>query len=74
MFSWIHFKSFSVILFTMLPVVQSGFSLSFFFPFDPELIATRMFCLEQIPVPVLPGTSLVVQSGDPESPKHVAKG
>ena len=50
----------------MLPVVQEAFSS--LFSFDPELIATRMFCLEQIPVPVLPGTDSVVQSGDPESP------
>ena len=66
MFSRIHFKSFSVILFTMLPVVQEVFPS--LFSFDAELIATRMFCLEQIPVPVLPGTDSVVQSGDPESP------
>ena len=66
MFSRIQFKSFSVILFTMLPVVQEAFSS--LFSFDPELIATRMFCLEQIPVPVLPGTDSIVQSGDPESP------
>ena len=74
MFSRIHFKSFSVILFTIFPVVQEGFSFPFLLSFDPELIATRMFCLEQIPVPVLPGTDSIVQSGDPESPKHVAKG
>ena len=68
MLSRIHFKIFSVILFTKLPVVQEGFSISFLSSVDPELIATSMFCLEQIPMPVLPGTDSVVQSGDPESP------
>ena len=68
MFTRIHFKSFSVILFTMFAVVHLGFSVPCFSKI-PEWIATRMFCLEQIPVPVEPGTGeLVVHSGDPESP------